>query len=205
MIVGGKTWSESLERNRSIGYRLETVFFCTDQYGGFEMTRDRRIDTIRGILLAIMTIDHFGGYFRNFTYQPFGYVSAAEGFVFLSGYVCMEAYGIKLGKKDFLKPLYRGLKIYKYHIFIAVTIGLIASAIPQYSGYWHRDLGLYYKDPLEAIAFTAILLNQPTYMDILPMYSIFLVLFPISLHLIRIGKIKVVFLLVFPYGLSVSI
>jgi len=52
-----------------------------------EMGRDRRIDTLRGMLLIIMTVDHLGGWLTVITGQSLGYVSAAEGFIFLSGFV----------------------------------------------------------------------------------------------------------------------
>ncbi|RJS93382.1 OpgC domain-containing protein [Salinisphaera sp. Q1T1-3] len=47
---------------------------------------DQRVDTLRGLMLVIMTIDHLGPLSR-FTMEPFGFVSAAWGFVFLSGYM----------------------------------------------------------------------------------------------------------------------
>jgi hypothetical protein len=47
------------------------------------MRRDHRLDTIRGILLIMMTINHLGGSASKLTFEPFGFVSAAAGFVLL--------------------------------------------------------------------------------------------------------------------------
>src|SRR6266850_5514249 len=54
--------------------------------------RDRRLDALRGLMLVIITIDHLPSAFAAFTYQSLGFVSAAEGFVFLSGYVAGMVY-----------------------------------------------------------------------------------------------------------------
>jgi hypothetical protein len=57
--------------------------------------RDQRIDNLRGLLIAIMAINHlnyFAPPISYYTYQPFGFVSAAEGFVFLSGLVAGMVY-----------------------------------------------------------------------------------------------------------------
>ena len=56
-------------------------------------TRDLRLDTIRGVMLLIMAINHLPWAKTPITGEPFGFVSAAEGFVFLSGLVCAMAYG----------------------------------------------------------------------------------------------------------------
>ena len=47
--------------------------------------RDLRFDTVRGALLLIMAINHVGSDLSRVLDQPLGFVSAAEGFVFLSG------------------------------------------------------------------------------------------------------------------------
>jgi len=49
------------------------------------LARDLRFDTVRGILLVVMAINHVGSDLSVALYQPLGFVSAAEGFVFLSG------------------------------------------------------------------------------------------------------------------------
>src|ERR687884_1394995 len=57
--------------------------------------RDLRLDLLRGFAVFAMVVDHFGG--RSFlTFLTGGnefLVSAAEGFVFLSGFVMGMVYG----------------------------------------------------------------------------------------------------------------
>jgi hypothetical protein len=57
------------------------------------MKRIIELDGLRGWLLIIIACNHlYGGYVTQFTREPFGFVSAAEGFVFLSGFVAYLVY-----------------------------------------------------------------------------------------------------------------
>ena len=59
------------------------------------MQRDLRIDTLRGLMLVIMMVTHIRWFAIPTawtTYQPIGFVTAAEGFVFLSGLVAGIVY-----------------------------------------------------------------------------------------------------------------
>jgi hypothetical protein len=51
------------------------------------------IDFLRGLCLVLMTVDHLPVSLAKFTWQTFGFISAAEGFVFLSGLVAGLVYG----------------------------------------------------------------------------------------------------------------
>ena len=56
--------------------------------------RNLLIDFLRGLCLVVMTVDHLPpDIFEKFTWQTFGFISAAEGFVFLSGLVSGVVYG----------------------------------------------------------------------------------------------------------------
>ena len=57
------------------------------------LQRDCRIDALRGICLIVMTCNHLPNPLHAITYQPLGFVSAAEVFVFLSGMVSAWVYG----------------------------------------------------------------------------------------------------------------
>src|SRR6266446_2451322 len=56
--------------------------------------RDLRLDLLRGFCIFAMVVDHFGG--DSWLYAITGgnrfYVSAAEGFIFISGFVMGQAY-----------------------------------------------------------------------------------------------------------------
>jgi len=45
------------------------------------------IDALRGLMLVLMTLTHLPTRFSDPLGQPFGFVSAAEGFVFLSAFM----------------------------------------------------------------------------------------------------------------------
>src|SRR5258707_6673504 len=59
--------------------------------------RDLRLDLLRGFCIFAMVVDHFGG--DSWLYAITGgnrfYVSAAEGFIFISGFVMGQAYPTK--------------------------------------------------------------------------------------------------------------
>jgi hypothetical protein len=148
--------------------------------------RDLRLDTLRGIFLAIMMTDHLGTRMAEFTYQPLGFVSAAAAFVMLSGY--MNAYtapAINPGMPVLLRQAWkRAARVYRYHFVL--LLALLALAVVKTS-YLNHPTPLY-PDQGGAVAmllYGALLLHQPSYMDILPMYFLFLLLSPpllVALH-----------------------
>lgn len=141
--------------------------------------RDFRLDTLRGVFLAIMMIDHLGTRMAEFTYQPFGFVSAAAAFVMLSGY--MNAYTSPAADPGMPALLRQGWKraarVYRYHFVL--LLALLALALLTTS-YLHRPTTLYPDrgGAVAMLAYGALLLHQPSYMDILPMYFFFLLLSP---------------------------
>jgi len=56
------------------------------------MGRQTELDWLRGLMLVLMTITHLPTWFSSHVGQPFGFVSAAEGFVFLSAYLVGSVY-----------------------------------------------------------------------------------------------------------------
>lgn len=166
------------------------------RHGGslLTMERDRRIDTIRGLLVAIMIIDHVGGYLKLATAQTLGYVSAAEGFVFLSGFVCAKVYGRYLDNTRQLltKTFRRSFLIYRYHIAVALLLPLLALLIPPYQRSWMELLHPYDVAPLKTVLLDLVLLHQGDYLDILPLYAWLLLLCPALLLLVRrVGAVPV--------------
>jgi hypothetical protein len=143
--------------------------------------RDQSLDLLRGLMLVIITINHTNGPFHRYTFQTFGYFSAAEGFVFLSGILLGLVNGRRLSqsplasvKKTVFK---RSRTIYFYHL---ATIFIITSPW-LFSGITgiHRlppSLTSFSEHPLESFFCYALLLNQPSFLDILPMYVLFIFL-----------------------------
>ena len=58
--------------------------------------RDLRLDSLRGLFVVFMTINHLPTELRVATDQSFGIFTAAEGFVFLSGLIAGIVYTRKL-------------------------------------------------------------------------------------------------------------
>ena len=56
------------------------------------MKRYWEIDALRGLMLVLMTFTHLPTRFTDPLGQPFGFVSAAEGFVLLSAFVAGLVY-----------------------------------------------------------------------------------------------------------------
>ncbi|MEI6055076.1 MAG: OpgC domain-containing protein [Lentisphaerota bacterium] len=153
--------------------------------------RDNRIDTIRGLLLISMAIDHYGGWVANYIWQPFGYVSDAEGFIFLSGFVFALVYSRYIRDLKLLakKIFHRAFTVYHYHIYLVFGIPLISLFIPPYQECWSNMIYyLYNVSVVKYVIGSFFMINQPTFMDILPMYTIFIFFcWPILLLLIH-GK-----------------
>ena len=63
------------------------------------MTRRLDIDALRGLMLVLMTFTHLPTRFASPFGQPLGFVSSAEGFVFLSAFMCGWIYSER-AKRD---------------------------------------------------------------------------------------------------------
>ena len=50
------------------------------------------LDALRGLFLVWMTFTHMPTRFSDFVNQPFGFVSSAEGFVFMSALLVSRVY-----------------------------------------------------------------------------------------------------------------
>ena len=148
--------------------------------------RDPRVDTLRGFFLVVMMVDHlpYHPLFR-LSHQGFGFVSAAEGFVFVSGLVSAWVYGRVLAKQGAAalrrRAWHRARDIYLTHLFLytaALLCGLgggwqIANQFANFWGAWWHG---------------AVLIYQPPLFGILPMYAVFLLLIPLLLQQMANGR-----------------
>jgi len=142
------------------------------------------IDALRGLMLVLMTLTHLPTRLTNPFGQPFGYVSAAEGFVLLSGYMAGLVYGrlafnqgIPATRRAFWR---RALMVYAAHaatlLFLFTVIALIGLKVDEPAV---RNLMSYYlQQPLQALIGGLLLIYQPPLLDILPMYVLFMLLSP---------------------------
>ena len=158
------------------------------------MRRDHRLDTIRGILLIMMTINHLGGPASKLTFEPFGFVSAAAGFVLLSGYMFavtgLDASFSRLSV--FGHGLLRTLKLYKYYVVLMIVVTLIELSSPLLQGYWGKMHQQAFQDPWLHLAYGAVFLFNFANMDILSLYLVFTLLSPFLLIAFRAGHGKLV-------------
>jgi hypothetical protein len=80
--------------------------------------RDTRVDTLRGLFLIVMMVDHLPYHpLLRFSRQGFGFVSAAEGFVFVSGEFLRRRYrkctrGVEIGQPPRAPDQLCGFRLY---------------------------------------------------------------------------------------------
>ncbi|MGB5064970.1 MAG: OpgC domain-containing protein [Candidatus Competibacter sp.] len=156
------------------------------------MNRFLEIDTLRGLLLVLMVINHTPSPLRSLTNQPLGFVSAAEAFVFVSACLCGLVFGHRLHGGGL--PEVRGLarrrarQIYTGHVLtLLFCFAIIGQGLGRLSPFYNM-VHPYLEQPAKATASALLLLYQPPLLDILPMYLLFLLLTPFILNmLVRAG------------------
>lgn len=158
------------------------------------MTRRWELDALRGLMLVLMTVTHLPTRLSSPLGQPFGFVSAAEGFVLLSAYMAGLVYGGMARKRgiEAMRPAFwrRALKVYACHaatlLFLFTVIAAVGLRIDQPAV---KDLMSYYlTHPLPALVSGLLLIYKPALLDILPMYVLFLLASPwVLVHGLRRG------------------
>ncbi|HLI02640.1 MAG TPA: OpgC domain-containing protein [Terracidiphilus sp.] len=161
------------------------------------LERRPEIDALRGVFLVWMTLTHLPTHFSDFVNSPVGFVSSAEGFVFVSAFLVGRLYIRELIEDEpgaRMKLWKRTLKIYGYHLAMLALAFTIAGA---YAVHTHRAaiynlLDFYIAHPVVAVVGSVLLLYCPPLLDILPMYVIFLFFTPLILSAaVRFGWKKV--------------
>ena len=144
------------------------------------------LDALRGLFLVWMTFTHMPTRFSDYVNQPFGFVSSAEGFVFMSALLVSRVY-LRDAREDVTllraKLWRRTLKIYGYHLLM---LAFAFTAAAAFAARTHRPalynlLNFYLVHPVVAAIGSVLLIYCPPLLDILPMYVIFLFLTPLAL------------------------
>lgn len=93
--------------------------------------RDLRVDLLRGLCVFAMLADHLGGesWLYVFTGGNRGYVSAAEGFIFISGLVVGQVYGSKLGRLGLGQTIAQALRRARTLYLATVAMTLIFTGL----------------------------------------------------------------------------
>lgn len=161
--------------------------------------RDLHLDFFRGVFLVVMTADHWPGDFSRPLQQPLGLVSAAEGFVFVSGLTAGLVYARMARNHGPLhlrsRAFRRAREIYQTHVFFLAVIfalGVAMQAVGQLPASWAERIPFLADQPVRGLAYGTLLVFQPKYFNILPLYILLLMLTPGILGAIRRGRTAIV-------------
>lgn len=163
----------------------------------FANRRDLRVDLLRGFCIFAMVVDHFGG--DSWLYAITGgnrfYVSAAEGFIFISGFIMGQAYRAKRDRSGLPASMVDALKRARTLYLATVAMTLIFSALYLYTdvALWTgRDFGLGI-DSWQEIVVAALTVHYTYHgTDILAMYTILVMIAPLILLMLSIGEWRLV-------------
>jgi len=158
-----------------------------------KLQRLPELDALRGLFLVWMTLTHLPTHFSNLVNEPFGFISSADGFVFLSALLIGRLYIRKMmqdpaGVRAHMWK--RSLKLYAYHMFLLAFAFTVAASWAVHA---HRIaitnlLNFYLNHPGPAVLGSVLLIYCPPLFDILPMYVIFLFMTPLLLSAaVRVG------------------
>jgi hypothetical protein len=134
-----------------------------------------------------MALTHLPTRMSVYANQPLGFVSAAEGFIFLSAFLAGRSYSSALApaaaRQVRGRYFTRALKLYGYHLLLLLFAFSIAAAFAALTGRpaLRNLLTFYFDAPIVALISGPLLLYQPPLFDILPMYIVFLLLTPLLL------------------------
>jgi hypothetical protein len=155
------------------------------------MQRRIELDAARGAMLVWMTLTHLPTMISTYSNQPFGFVSGAEGFIFLSALFTGQVYFLlaeRNGYRAMAKQLWmRTARLYIYHVALLgiafVVVAHLAAAGNRPA--LHNLLDYYFLVPRKAVLYGVLLIYRPPLLDILPMYITFLLFTPVVLTIAR--------------------
>jgi hypothetical protein len=144
--------------------------------------RLHELDSLRGLLLVLMTVTHLPTRWRIYSHDFFGFVSAAEGFVFLSAF--LTTFKLAPGQRahSVQGPLLRRAgRLYFYHLLL-VGLACMAALVFAHRPAIRNILWFLIDDPQKAVPGLLTLSYCPPLFDILPMYVLFLAATPFALR-----------------------
>ncbi|MBP1852635.1 OpgC family protein [Rhizobium halophytocola] len=154
------------------------------------------IDGMRGYFLVFMLINHLvfagGLWLVELNHRNLGFVEDAQGFVFLSGLLTGMVYSRRMMRDGFIagrdKIWHRVFELYKYAMGIILVVLALEMLLPGASKIWQNWLGdASLTDPFR-LATIGTFLYQPTFMDILPQYIIYMFFAPLVIWLCLTGR-----------------
>jgi hypothetical protein len=155
------------------------------------MQRRLELDAARGAMLVWMTLTHLPTIVSTYVNQPFGFVSGAEGFIFLSALFTGRIYSL-VAERESDRAMQSQLwmrtgRLYIYHALLLALAFLVVARFATGGSRpgLHNLLDFYFASPRQAVIDAALLIYRPPLLDILPMYITFLLVTPLAL---RLGK-----------------
>jgi hypothetical protein len=150
-----------------------------------QLPRKPEFDALRGLFLVWMTLTHLPTRMSDLVNQPFGFISSAEGFVFLSALLVGRVYmrqATEHGGRLRTKLWKRALRVYAYHVVLLLLAFTFAAAFAVYRHHAALEhlLDFYIAHPAVAIVGSLLLIYCPPLLDILPIYVIFLLASPFA-------------------------
>jgi hypothetical protein len=153
------------------------------------VTRRPELDALRGLMLILMAVTHLPTRYSNWLSQPFGFVSAAEGFVFLSAYMVGAVYtrrAIESGAAAMRQALWRraglvwlcqvGMLLFLFTLIAKIGLQTDRRAIKNL-------ISFYLEEPIDALWSSLVMIYNPPLLDILPMYVVNMLASPLALSL----------------------
>ena len=149
--------------------------------------RDLRLDVIRGWLQVSIFVSHIANSFVGewFIHRAYGLSDSSEQFLFLSGFMLGSVYTLKsfrdgwrVGAVDIWR---RAGRLYRIHIqqnilFAAMLAVVSAAFIPGEMA--RLGWGWLLENPLHAVPAILVMIYQPDWMDILPVFVWGMLLLP---------------------------
>ena len=152
--------------------------------------RDVRLDFFRGLALVYIYLNHIPGNAASWlSNRNYGFSDATEIFVFISGYAAAVAYGRAMERQGFALSAARILKrcwqLYTAHIFLFVVFtAQIAWVTTRFSNpLFAEEMGIvgFLNEPHINLVQALLLKFRPANMDVLPLYILLLLAFPLLL------------------------
>lgn len=155
--------------------------------------RLNQIDGARGFFLLSMMLGHLASFIPShvgrLTHHSNGFVDSAQGFVTISGIVIGLVFGRRLLHDEVgvvrRKLLSRIGVLWRWQVFLLASVIVISACLPNVPTAIAAQAG---DMPWLTALLGATLISGPVFVDILPMYLIFMVFTPAALVAINRGQ-----------------
>jgi hypothetical protein len=156
--------------------------------------RDYRLDFFRGLALVFIYVDHIPNNALSYlTLRSFAISDAAEVFIFISGYTAALVYGRAMLREGGLMASARiGRRVWQLyiaHLFIFLIYnGEVSYTMQHFNNPLFADelqVGAFLDQPGDTLIHVLLLEFQPSLLNILPLYILLLVMFPVMLLALR--------------------